>query len=309
MYREHMPRGRWALGALGLGACLAAACGTQPSPDGTERVYSTHREVDVTFRSVDGAVLAGTLMLPLAHGRYPAIVFHNGSDRWTRSPYANVAGLIELRMAVLTYDKRGVGESEGTCCPFSEPGYFPLLAQDVLAGVRRIAQHEDVRADLVGLFGFSQGGWVVPIAAADAPGDVAFTIIGSGPAVSLGEELLFSRLTGEDTCQPSGRSPEEIEAALAAAGPSGFEPRPYLEGMQKPGLWIYGGLDLSVPVDRSVGRLNEIREALGRDFTVVVVPDLNHNWIPNGALCQTEGPDWDDGQVIVPWLRGHLPPW
>ncbi len=153
---------------------------------------------------------------------------------WTRSPYANVAGWLALRVAVLTYDKRGVGQSEGSCCPYTDSGYFPLLAQDVLAGVRRIAQHPDVRADLIGLFGFSQGGWVVPIAAAEAPTEVAFTIVGSGPAVSLGEELLYSQLSGEDRCQASGLPPEDIERALTNAGPSGFDPRSYLERMTRP---------------------------------------------------------------------------
>lgn len=290
----------------------AASCGPPSTPvpaDGAERRYETHREIDVTFPSIDGAVLAGTLMLPAASGRYPAIVFHHGSDRWTRSSYATVGGWIGLGMAVLTYDKRGVGQSQGTCCPLSEAGYFPLLAQDVLAGVRRAARHPEVRADLIGLFGFSQGGWVVPIAAAEAPGEVAFTIIGSGPAVSLGEELLYSRLTGEDQCRATGTPPEEIERALTNAGPSLFEPRPYLERMTRPGLWIFGALDLSIPVERSARRLAEIQAARGLDFTVVVVPELNHSWIPNGSICETTGPDWDDGQVIIPWLRSHLPPW
>ena len=290
----------------------ASGCGSPTAPsaiDGNERQFASHRETDVTFRSTDGAIMAGTLMLPRESGRYPAIVFHNGSDRWTRSSYSTVAGLITLRMAVLTYDKRGVGQSQGSCCPYTDAGYFPLLAQDVLAGVRRIAQHPDVRADMVGLFGFSQGGWVVPVAAAEAPSEVAFTIIGSGPAVSLGEELLYSRLSGEDQCRATGTSADEIDRALDAAGPSGFEPRPYLERMPRPTLWIYGGLDLSIPVHRSVQRLTAVRDAGGRDFTIVVVPDLNHNWIPNGSICQTQGPDWDDGQVIVPWLRSHLPPW
>jgi uncharacterized protein len=321
--RDSTVRGRAVTGAaipafrsiqwcLLLAVVMFVGCGSPTAPsgvDGTERDLGSHREVDVTYRSIDGVRLSGTLMLPPTPGRYPAIVFHNGSDRRTRSPYGNVAGFVALGFAVLTYDKRGVGRSGGAGCPYTDPGYFPLLAQDVLAGVRRIAQHPDVRADVIGLFGFSQGGWVVPIAAAEASTEVAFTIIGSGPAVSLGEELLYSRLSGEDRCQASGLPPEEIEAALANAGPSGFEPRPFLERMTGPGLWIYGGRDLSIPVDRSVRRLEGIRTSLGRDFTVVVVPELNHNWIPNGSLCQTQGADWDDGQVIVPWLRGHVPAW
>ena len=222
---------------------------------------------------------------------------------------ANVAGWLALRVAVLTYDKRGVGQSEGSCCPYTDSGYFPLLAQDVLAGAGRIAQHPEVRADLIGLFGFSQGGWVVPIAAAEAPTGVAFTIVGSGPPSRWGKNCSTASCRVRTAAQASGLPPEEIERALTNAGPSGFDPRPYLERMTRPGLWIYGGRDLSIPVDRSVRRLDEIRLAQGRDFTVVVVPELNHTWIPNGGICQTQGADWDDGQVIIPWLRTHLPAW
>ncbi|MGH7534535.1 MAG: hypothetical protein ACREMG_03015 [Gemmatimonadales bacterium] len=59
---------------------------------GAVRTYSTHRETDLGFRSSDCAVLAGTLLLPSASGRYPAVVMHFGSDRWRRTPFANVAG-------------------------------------------------------------------------------------------------------------------------------------------------------------------------------------------------------------------------
>jgi len=272
---------------------------------GPVRTYATHREIDVGFRSSDGAILAGTLLLPAAPGRYPAVLMHFGSDRWRRAPYSQVGGFLALGMAVLTYDKKGVGQSQGRCCPFADPDYFPLLAADVLAGVRQLATHPEIRVDAIGLFGFSQGGWVVPIAAAEAPGEIAFTIIGSGPAVTLGEELLYSRLSGEDRCTPSARSAAEIDSALTRAGPSGFDPIPFIQEMNRPGLWIYGDLDLSIPVARSVQHLAAIRDTLSRPFTIVVVPGINHNWVPNGSICQRTGPDWDDGQIIIPWLRRY----
>jgi hypothetical protein len=68
--------------ALILGA---SGCGSPTAPsaiDGNERLFASHREIDVTFRSIDGAILAGTLMLPKESGRYPAIrTCLRGSDR------------------------------------------------------------------------------------------------------------------------------------------------------------------------------------------------------------------------------------
>ena len=293
---------------------LAAGCGDSFEPVplgwGETRSYSTHREVDLGWRSADGAVLSGTLVLPPVPGSYPAIVVHMGSNRWTRLKYESVAGWLYYGVAVFTYDKRGVGRSEGSCCPYASAGYFPLLANDVLTAARQVRAHPEIRPDLVGGWGFSQGGWVIPVAAAEGGGDLAFTIIGSGPTVTLGEEILYSDLTGESVCHPSDLSPSAIEARLEQAGPSGFDPRPWLEQMTVPGLWIYGGLDLSIPVDRSVRILEDVKASFGRDFTDTVIAGINHSWIVNGGICDRIGGEvWVDGPVTVPWLDARFPGW
>jgi dienelactone hydrolase len=274
---------------------------------GAETVFPDHREVEVGFESTDGAVLSGTLILPRRGGRYPAIVLHFGSDRWTRGTFAgsNLGFWTENDIAVLTYDKRGVGRSQGECCPWRDLGYFHLLGQDVAAAAAIAATHPEVDAPRIGAWGFSQGGWVVPLAAAAAPHLISWMILGSGPAVSLGEELLYSELTGENECRPSGLPADEIERRLEAAGPSGYDPRPVLGELDTPGLWIYGGLDLSVPVARSVAVLDSLR-AQGRDYTAVVIPRLNHAWILDGGICQGTGPGGIDGQVIASWLWPRL---
>ncbi len=299
----------WAIASLAAAGCHSPTAVEPVSLGfGEERDLGTHREVDVGFRSVDGAVLAGTLYLPPGPGPHPAIVFHYGSGPWTRSLYTNsgIPEWIGHGIAVLSYDKRGNGKSQGDCCPWQEPDYFPLLGQDVLAGLRAIAAHPDVDPHRVGLFGFSQGGWILPVAAAEGGTEVAFTIIGSGPAVTLGEELLYSSLTGEDNrCQPSGLSAAEIEARMQMSPPSGFDPAPYLETMTAPGLWIYGDLDLSVPVNRSVGNLERIRQEKGKDWTVIVLPNVNHDWVIGGALCQGSGPRISNSWMFD-WLLPRL---
>jgi len=117
---------------------------------------------------------------------------------------------------------------------------------------------------------------------------------------------LYSHLTGEDQCRATQRPATEVDSLLTAAGPSLFDPAPHLQAMTRPALWIYGGLDLSIPVARSVQHLTAIRDSLARPFTIVVIPNLNHSWIVGGGICQRTGPDWDDGQVIVPWFTTHV---
>ncbi len=169
-----------------------------------------------------------------------------------------------------------------------------------------LVTHAEVHPAGAGLWGFSQGGWIVPLAAAILRDFVAFTVIGSGPTVSLGEELLHRALTGDPDCVPSGLSAAEIERRLDSAGPSGFDPRASLETMTAPGLWIYGALDTSVPAARSVRILEDLRDRLAKDFTAVVLPRLNHTWILDGAMCQVDGPGGIDGALIADWLFPRL---
>ena len=289
----------------GLAVALVTGCdGPVAIGLSDEQVYATHREVEVGFRGDDGAVLSGTLMLPLGRGPFPAAVWHFGSGPWTRVTYegSQIPRWLGSGVAVLTYDKRGVGLSQGECCSVGAPGALERLGGDVLSGVRAIAAHPDVDAAAIGAFGFSQGGWVVPVAAARGGNvEVAWLVIGSGPTVTLGEELLYSALAGEPECRRSGLSDEEIDARLAAAGPSGFDPLPYLRTLTQPGLWIYGERDESIPVRQSVAILADLI-AQGKPFETIVIPTANHRWVLDGDPCQATGPTQDMVPTILDWI-------
>ena len=45
--------------------------------------------------------------------------------------------------------------------------------------------------------------------------------------------------------------------------PTGFDPRPYLDEIASPSLWLFGDKDRSVPVDLSVGILVDVRRERG----------------------------------------------
>jgi pimeloyl-ACP methyl ester carboxylesterase len=251
-------------------------CDAPPVTFGAEHVFPDHREVDVHFTCA-GARLAGTLTLPKSAGPHPALVLVHASGespRWTWD-VSFVRAFVRSGLAVLAYDKRGAGESEGVCCP-GDDGHFNLLAADVDGAVNALRSRSDVDPGRIGLFGISQAGWVVPLAVARSRHRVAFTALVSGPAVSRGEENLYSHLTGEEGGRPSGLSKREIARRLDQAGPSGFDQRPFLKQMTIPGLWLYGGADLSQPTDASVAVLDELKQRDGKDFTVVVYPGEGH---------------------------------
>ena len=159
-----------------------------------ERMVWTTRGADVSGRRVplrqeevtfaNGQIrLAGTLVLPEAGGgrRHPAIVIApGGTAAGSREMGRHLADFFALHgVAALVFDKRGTGASGGD---WVRSG-FEDLADDVLAGVEVLRAREDISPRQVGLLGFSQGGWVVALAAARSP-DVAFIISQSGPGVT-----------------------------------------------------------------------------------------------------------------------------
>jgi pimeloyl-ACP methyl ester carboxylesterase len=129
-------------------------------------------EIPVRFTSGD-LQLGGTLLVPRSSRTVPAMVMVPGSNPQTRyglgpDPYI-VAG---SGVAVLIYDKRGCGESGGNC----QRDYpVPVLSQDLSAAVQFLKTQSKIDPRKIGLFGISQGGWVVPAAAAHSA-DVAFAI-------------------------------------------------------------------------------------------------------------------------------------
>lgn len=160
------------------------------SPRVARRVGIEKRE-DVHLSNGD-IQLAGTLITPSMPGRHPAIILVHGSGpanrEWTL-PFARF--LIRHGMAILTYDKRGVGGSTGDWNTAS----FDDLASDVVAAFEYLKTRPEIDATRIGLLGVSQAGWVMPLAAVRAK-DIAFLISISGPSVP-GAETTIDNVRGE----------------------------------------------------------------------------------------------------------------
>jgi pimeloyl-ACP methyl ester carboxylesterase len=150
---------------------------------------------------------AGTLRRPVAGGRVPAIVLVHGSgpeDRDYVLPWARF--LVRHGVAVLGYDKRGVGGSSGDWNNAS----FDDLAGDAIAAVQYLKTRPDVDAARIGLLGISQAGWIMPLAAVRSK-DVAFLISLSGAGVPVADTTL-DQASNEMTA--SGMKPATIAAIL-----------------------------------------------------------------------------------------------
>jgi pimeloyl-ACP methyl ester carboxylesterase len=284
-----------AVGGAPVADSASARCNTPTARFGPTVVQAEYREAQVHFTCA-GATIAGTLTLPPGGGPHPAVVFVHGSGkagRYTwRAPF--VQAFVRGGIAVLSYDKRGVGESGGTCCP-GDYGHFNLLAADADGAVSALRARADVERDRIGLIGASQAGWVVPLATVRSRGHVAFTALVDGPAVSGGEERRWSELAGEeDADAPTLTAQRRHELERKLGGPSGFDPRPYLARMTTPGLWLYGGRDRSVPTARSAATLRDLR---GKHFEVVVYPRAGH------GLLDTPPSDQRALPTLVAWVQ------
>ena len=84
-------------------------------------------------------------------------------------------------IGVVTFDRRGEGESTGD----ATRGRFDLQADDALAVLRA------VDAERVGLGGYSQGGWVAPIAATLSD-EVAFLVLVASIGVTPSEQMMVA---------------------------------------------------------------------------------------------------------------------
>jgi dienelactone hydrolase len=232
-------------------------------------------ELELRFRS-RGAMLAGTLTLPDTPGPHPAVVMVHGSGPTPRTDGSVfTAYFVSRGFVVLTYDKRGIGQSGGRYPgEGASPANVDAYARDAEAAARLLAEQPEVDRNRVGLSGASQAGWIMPLAASRAQA-VKFLVLVSGPTVTEGEQREYQNLTTSGATTPT-QSPAEILAAVRQAGPSGFDPLPSIRKLTIPALWLSGEIDQHVPTVLSAERLAPIAREPGRDFTFDVFPGADH---------------------------------
>ncbi len=161
---------------------------TQLRPQEPKEPYPYTVEEIVFANSKEKIKLAGTLTLPQQkEKKYPAVLLIAGSgpnDRdetvFGHKPFWVLADyLTRHEIAVLRYDKRGIGESEGE--------YFMATMQDFAddaeEAINYLKTRKEIDSSKIGLIGHSEGGIIAPMIAAKN-GDVSFIVLMAGLGVS-----------------------------------------------------------------------------------------------------------------------------
>jgi hypothetical protein len=171
---------------------------------------------DITFTNDKFNIrLAGTLTLPRGTGPFPAVILITGSGSQNRDeeilghkPFLVIADhLTRNGIAVLRYDDRGIGMSQGT--PFNSTSAD--FATDAEAAFYYLKTRPEINPGRIGLAGHSEGGMIAPIVASANP-DVAFIVSLAGPGVT-GEKLLHRQ--NRDISSRMGLDEKQIKDNIA----------------------------------------------------------------------------------------------
>lgn len=138
--------------------------------------------------------LAGTLILPEAMGRVPAVVLVSDSGPQDRDAtlhdhktFAVLADYLARKgIASLRYDDRGIGKSTGT---FAN-GTTMDFATDAFAAVDFLKGQKEINPAAIGIVGHGEGGLIASIVAAKRD-DVAFLVLLGAPALRGDQTLLI----------------------------------------------------------------------------------------------------------------------
>jgi pimeloyl-ACP methyl ester carboxylesterase len=174
-----------------------------------------YREEEVLFPNVGAKIsLAGTLTIPSGSGPFPVAVLLTGSGPYDRDetllghhPFLILADhLTRKGIAVLRYDKRGIGKSTGDYSKATTEDF----ASDCDSALAYLRNRKELDPKRIGLIGHSEGGIIAPIVAARSK-DVAWIVLLAGPGLK-GEDLLL--LQSESILKVSGANDAQIASTL-----------------------------------------------------------------------------------------------
>ena len=236
---------------------------------------------DVKFES-QGVTLAGSILTPKK--TLAAVVIVHGSDPVKREMDFAIR-LAKEGIAVLTYDKRGVGESGGVYVGPSvgtnniDTTNLNLLSHDASAAVNIFLTYLKDKKTPIGLVGFSQAGWIIPIAANKNP-QIEFMVLFSCPTITTLEQLRFQFYTNgnnnfwknhteADAREHTKNDPDRYQFVAT-------DPKISLNTLSIPGLWLFGEKDIQIPVKLCMEQLNTLK-AQGKPFEYTLFSKLGHN--------------------------------
>ncbi len=234
---------------------------------------------NITFKS-EGIILDGTVYRP-KNSQVGVVLVHGSGQETRMNDFAKL--LAKNGITVFTYDKRGVGKSGGI---YNGPEVgtnnidstnLNLLAKDASNAVNTL--HQQNQNIPIGLVSFSQGGWIIPIAASKNP-LVKFMVLFSCPTITTLEQLRFQFYTNGNSDFWKNNTDENAREHLKN-DPDRYQftdtdPKISLSAVSIPGLWLFGEKDIQIPVKLCIEQLNTFK-VQGKPFEYTLFPTLGHN--------------------------------
>lgn len=267
-------------------------------------IHALAKPLDFTTKEVKfvskGDTLAGTILKP-EHPVAALVIVHGSGQEKRMMKWATL--LAQNGIAVLTYDKRGVGESGGVYAGPEvgtnnvDAANLNLLSLDASAAVNTLKKDLADKHIQIGLIGGSQAGWIIPLTARKN-NNVRFMTIFSGALVTVREQLRFQFYTNNDRSFWDTHSEEDARQHIFN-DPDKYQfidtdPLPTLSQLSIPGLWIYGAKDIQVPAQLSIEHLKTLQSKNNR-YEYQLFPDLGHNT----AFAKNQEPV----EAVIKWIK------
>ncbi len=158
-----------------------------------------------TDLSSHGTTVGGSVCHPLEQEAAPVRIpdqGRSGVETRDNSRYS-AEWLVSIGYAVLIYDKRGTGKSDGDKKSIN---FFSIddLSDDLVAGINYLSKLDKTK---IGIHATSQGGWVATLATLKT-NLISFMIVRSASVSTVGEDRIFERSARLKKDKSAGRSPD-----------------------------------------------------------------------------------------------------
>jgi pimeloyl-ACP methyl ester carboxylesterase len=180
-------------------------------PQEPVKPYNYYTE-EIIFKNLKANIaLSGTLSLPKTGDDFPVVILISGSGPQDRDealfghkPFLVISDYFTNHgIAVLRYDDRGVGQSEGDFKMATSANF----ATDVESAIAYLKTRKEINKNKIGLVGHSEGGLIAPIVASQSK-DVSFIVLLAGTGLRGDKVLLFQQ---ELIAKASGISALEMD--------------------------------------------------------------------------------------------------
>ena len=265
-----------------------------PAPSPRTSTVTAAVQVPTSAGAADGMVVLPEGDAPPT-GWPGMVLVHGSGDGRALALLPWAVRLAEHGLAVVVYDKRQRGYSVLR-------RDFDLLADDAVAAAQVLRSTGGVDPARVAMAGFSEGGWVVPLAGAKDRQLSGLAQL-SGPDVRPGEQVAWQVNSGLRAAGAPPAARSALLNALALRLPrdlmafSRFDPAPSWAAAEMPLLAVFGLGDATVPVEDGAANVLDARRPAGLSTTVFFVPDLGH-----GLRESSGGPSPTAVALVAAWV-------